>query len=61
MVATPVPTLTVVLFVGSTHVRLVSVQPEGMFNSVAVQVPGGTLKVWLFGSVPSASSSREKF
>ena len=60
MVATPVPTLTVVLFVGSVHTRLVSVQPAGMFNSDAVQLPGGTLNVWLLGSVASASSSSEK-
>jgi len=61
IVAVPVPVFPVELFVGSTHTILVRVQPAGMFSSVAVQVPGGTLNVWLLGSVPSASSSSEKF
>ena len=62
IIAVAVPRLTVVLFVGSTQTRFVRVQPAGMFSSVASQVvPGGTLKVSLLGSVPSASSSKEKF
>ena len=61
IVAVAVAKLTVVLFVGSTQTRFVSVQPDGMFSSVAVQTPGGTLNVWLLRRVASASSSKEKF
>ncbi len=45
IVAVAVARLTVVLFVGSTHTRFVRVQVAGMFSSVAVQIPGGTLNV----------------
>ncbi len=63
MVATSSLTLYVLPFEpDTTQVRLVRLQPSGSAqSSLAVQVPGGTLNVWLLGSVGSLSSSSEKF